>query len=123
MGGTPVSALNLVAFPLETLGAEVLGEILRGGHDMVLAAGASVVGGHSIDDPEPKYGLAVTGVVHPAAVLRNSSARAGDRLVLTKPLGAGVASTAQKRGRGPFSRAALEVMTTLNARGLEAARE
>jgi selenophosphate synthase len=68
MGGRPVTALNLVAFPLERLGGEVLREILRGGHDVVAAAGAGVVGGHSIDDPEPKYGLAVTGVVHPDAV-------------------------------------------------------
>src|SRR3954452_9043797 len=123
MGGAPVSALNLVAFPLETLGGDVLAEILRGGAEMVAAAGASIVGGHSIDDPEPKYGLAVTGVVHPGAVLRNSTGRAADTLVLTKPLGAGVASTAQKRGRFPFLRVAVEVMTTLNARGLEAARE
>ena len=65
MGATPVSALNLVAYPLETLGPDVLREILRGGADAVAAAGASIVGGHSIDDPEPKYGLAVTGIVHP----------------------------------------------------------
>jgi selenide,water dikinase len=125
MGGEPVSALNLVAFPLADLGADVLGEILRGGHDVVLAAGASVVGGHSIDDAEPKYGLAVTGVVHPDAVLRNSTARSGDALFLTKPLGAGVISTAVKRGLGSAETlaAGVEVMTTLNARGLEAARE
>ena len=89
MGGVPVSALNLVAYPLETLGPEILAEILRGGADAVAAAGASVVGGHSIDDPEPKYGLAVTGTVHPDRVLTNSGGRAGDTLVLTKPLGAG----------------------------------
>src|ERR687887_1276757 len=89
MGGRPVSALNLVAFPLATLGGELLAEILRGGADAVAEAGAAVVGGHSIDDPEPKYGLAITGVVHPERVLRNSGARAGDALVLTKPLGAG----------------------------------
>ena len=98
MGGRPVSALNLVAFPLETLGPDVLREILRGGADAVAEAGASIVGGHSIDDPEPKYGLAVTGVVDPRAVLTNAGGRAGDALVLTKPLGAGAVATALKRG-------------------------
>jgi selenide,water dikinase len=116
MGGRPVSALNLVAFPLELLGADVLREILRGGLDAVTAAGASIVGGHSIDDPEPKYGLAVTGVVHPGEVLRNAGARAGDVLVLTKPLGAGTVATALKRGLAPEALVAraVEVMTTLN---------
>jgi selenide,water dikinase len=114
MGGRPVSALNLVAFPLESLGADVLGEILRGGADAVAAAGASVVGGHSIDDPEPKYGLAVVGVVDPAAVLTNAGGRAGDALVLTKPLGAGAVSTALKRGLDAPLDAAVAVMTTLN---------
>src|SRR3954464_2108255 len=85
-GAEPVSALNLVAYPLATLGAELLAEILRGGADAVSEAGAAGGRGHSIDDPEPKYGLAVTGVVHPARVLRNTGGRAGDALVLTKPL-------------------------------------
>ncbi|HEY6780401.1 MAG TPA: selenide, water dikinase SelD, partial [Thermoleophilaceae bacterium] len=98
MGGRPLSALNLVAFPLEQLGPEVLAEVLRGGADVTRAAGALLVGGHSIDDPEPKYGLAVTGTVDPAAVLTNAGGRAGDALVLTKPLGAGAVSTAVKRG-------------------------
>src|SRR3954447_13420111 len=98
MGGTPVSALKLVAYPLSVLGPDVLREILRGGADAVAAAGASVVGGHSIDDPEPKYGLAVTGVVDPRAVLTNAGGRGGDALVLTKPLGAGAVATALKRG-------------------------
>jgi selenide,water dikinase len=125
MGGEPVSALNLVAFPLEQLGEEVLGAILRGGHDMVAAAGASVVGGHSIDDAEPKYGLSVVGVVHPDAVLRNSTGVVGDFLVLTKPVGAGVISTAAKRGVAPAGlvEAGVEVMTTLNAAGLAWARD
>jgi selenide,water dikinase len=124
MGGTPVSALNLVAFPLETLGAEVLHEILRGGHDAVTAAGASVVGGHSIDDPEPKYGLAVTGTVHPAEILTNAGGRPGDQLVLTKPLGAGAVATATKRGLASpeLIARAVEVMTTLNAEAAAAAR-
>ena len=88
MGGRPLTALNLVAWPLEQLGADALGEVLRGGMDVVRAAGAEVVGGHSIDDPEPKYGLAVTGAVHPDRVITNAGGRAGDALVLTKPLGA-----------------------------------
>jgi len=99
MGGTPLIALNIVAFPLEQLGVEVLGEILRGGADVVAAAGAVIAGGHSIDDPEPKYGLSVTGVVHPDEVFTNAGARPGDALVLTKPLGVGAISTARKRGR------------------------
>src|SRR3954454_165559 len=98
MGARPVSALNLVAYPLETLGPEVLREILRGGADAAAAAGAAVIGGHSIDDPEPKYGMAVTGVVAPGEVLTNAGGRAGDALVLTKPLGAGAVATAIKRG-------------------------
>ena len=124
MGGRPVSALNLVAFPLEILGAEVLREILRGGAEAVAAAGASVVGGHSIDDPEPKYGLAVTGVVHPDDVLTNAGGRPGDVLTLSKPLGAGVISTAAKRGLADDALIArgVEVMTTLNADAAAAAR-
>src|SRR3712207_3955975 len=98
MGGRPVSALNLVAYPLETLGPDVLREILRGGSDAVAAAGAVVVGGHSIDDPEPKYGMAVTGVVHPDEVLTNAGGREGDALLLSKPLGAGTGATAVQRG-------------------------
>ncbi|MDQ3741181.1 MAG: selenide, water dikinase SelD [Actinomycetota bacterium] len=125
MGGEPVSALNLVAFPLERLGGDVLREILRGGHDAVEAAGAAIVGGHSIDDPEPKYGLAVTGTVHPDEVTTNAGGRPGDALFLTKPLGAGAVSTAAKRGLASdeLIAAAVEVMTTLNADGARAARE
>ena len=125
MGATPLSALNLVAFPLEALGADVLLEILRGGHDAVTAAGASIVGGHSIDDPEPKYGLAVTGLVHPDELLTNAGGRPGDALVLTKPLGAGVVSTAVKRGLADDAllARAVEVMTTLNAQAAADARE
>jgi selenide, water dikinase len=124
MGGEPVTALNLVAFPLERLGGDVLREILRGGGDVVRAAGALLVGGHSIDDPEPKYGLAVTGTVHPDAVLTNAGARAGDALVLTKPLGVGAIATALKRGGADEAllRCAVDVMTTLNAEGARAAR-
>src|SRR5918994_1961461 len=124
MGGTPVSALNLVAYPLETLGPDILREILRGGGDAVAEAGASVVGGHSIDDPEPKYGLAVTGVVDPPAVLTNAGGRDGDALVLSKPLGAGAVATALKRGLADpaLVERAVAVMTALNAEASERAR-
>jgi selenide,water dikinase len=122
MGGRPVSALNLVAFPLDTLGPDVLRAILRGGADAAEAAGVSIVGGHSIDDAEPKYGMAVTGVVHPNDVLTNAGGRPGDALVLTKPLGAGAVSTAIKRGLPAPAAAALAVMTTLNREAAQAAR-
>jgi selenide,water dikinase len=124
MGGEPVSALNLVAYPLETLGRDTLAEILRGGADAVAAAGAAVVGGHSIDDPEPKYGLAVTGIVHPDRVLTNAGGRPGDALVLTKPLGAGAVATAIKRGLADHDlvAAAVAVMTALNDRAAVQAR-
>jgi selenide,water dikinase len=112
MGATPVSALNLVAFSLQDLGGEILLEILRGAADVAQRAGVAILGGHSIEDAEPKFGLAVTGVVRP-----------GDSLVLTKPLGAGVVSTAVKRGldAAPLA-AAVKVMTTLNRDGATAAR-
>ena len=124
MGATPVCALNLVAFPLETLGPEVLGEILRGGQAAAAAAAVSILGGHSIDDPEPKYGLAVTGIVHPRELLTNAGGRAGDVLVLSKPLGAGAVATAIKRGlaSAELVARAVAVMTTLNAEAAAAAR-
>ena len=124
MGGEPLTALNLVAFSLEELGDEVLREILRGGADVVREAGAVIVGGHSIDDREPKYGLAVTGSVHPDEVLSNAGGRAGDALVLTKPLGAGAISTAAKRGTAHDGQvaAAVAVMTELNRDAARAAR-
>ncbi len=124
MGGRPVSALNLVAYPLETLGPDVLLEILRGGADAAAAAGVAVVGGHSIDDPEPKYGMAVTGVVAPDAVLTNAGGQPDDVLVLTKPLGAGAVATAIKRGLAgeDLVARAIAVMTTLNDRAAEQAR-
>ena len=115
MGGTPVMALNLVAYSLEQLGPEPLREILRGGSDVAAAAGVSIVGGHSIDDREPKYGLAVTGTVHPERLLRNSTAVAGHAVYLSKPVGGGAATTALKRGRGDaVLDAVVSVMTTLN---------
>jgi selenide,water dikinase len=116
MGGTPLTALNLVAYPLAELGADILREILRGGQEAAAAAGVAVVGGHSIDDSEPKYGMAVTGTVHPERVMRNSTARAGDELWLTKPVGGGVATTALKRKLASDALLAetVDVMTTLN---------
>jgi selenide,water dikinase len=124
MGATPVTALNLVAFSLESLGGDVLRAVLRGGADVAAAAGAVVVGGHSIDDPEPKYGMAVTGVVHPDAVIANAGGQPGDALVLTKPLGAGAISTAAKREL-PLDgalEAAVAVMLELNRDAAAAAR-
>jgi selenide,water dikinase len=123
MGGVPLTAMNVVAFPLEQLGGEVLGAILRGGLDVVTAAGASVVGGHSIKDDEPKYGLAVTGTVHPGRVVSNAGGRAGDVLVLTKPLGVGAIVTAAKRGRAgaELVARAVDVMVELNAEASRAA--
>jgi len=117
MGGRPLTALNLVAWPLEQLGTTVLGEVLRGGIDVVRAAGAEVVGGHSIDDPEPKYGLAVTGAVHPERVITNAGGRPGDALVMTKPLGTGAVVTARKHGQADETllARAVDVMAALNA--------
>jgi selenide, water dikinase len=97
MGGEVLFALNIVAFPLD-LPAELLGEILRGGAETVRSVGAAIAGGHTIQDQEPKYGLVVTGMVHPDHVLTKGGARPGDRLVLTKPLGTGTITTALKRG-------------------------
>jgi selenide,water dikinase len=122
MGGTPLTALNLVAFSIETLGDEVLRSILRGGAAVCAEAGVAIIGGHSIDDPEPKYGLAVSGIVHPDELLTNAGGRAGDALVLTKPLGAGAVTTALKRGLDAPLAAAVEVMTTLNRDGAAACR-
>ena len=123
MGGTPVSALNLVAFSLADLGGEMLLEILRGAASVAADAGVAILGGHSIEDAEPKFGLAVTGVVHPDEVLTNAGGRVGDALVLTKPLGAGAVSTALKRGVDDVPLAeAVAVMTTLNREASVAAR-
>jgi selenide, water dikinase len=123
MGATPVSALNLVSFPLQDLGEDVLLDILRGAADVAQGAGVAILGGHSIEDAEPKFGMSVTGIVHPDAVITNAGGRAGDVLVLTKPLGVGAISTALKRGIGdPPLAAAVTVMTTLNREASTAAR-
>ncbi|MCU1426910.1 MAG: Selenide, water dikinase [Actinomycetia bacterium] len=125
MGGTPLLALNLVAWPRETLPFELLARVLDGGADVAKAAGCLIAGGHSIDDAEPKYGLAVVGTVHPDRVLTNAGAQPGDTLVLTKPIGLGVISTALKREVATPTHVAdaIEVMTTLNAGAAEAANE
>jgi len=122
MGARPLFALNLVGFPRDLLGDGILEEILRGGSEVVREAGALVLGGHSIDDPEPKFGLCVVGEVAPDEVVRNSTARAGDALVLTKPLGTGVIATAIKAGRASpgVMEAAIASMTTLNRAAAEA---
>jgi selenide, water dikinase len=123
MGATPVTALNLVAFSLEQLGEEVLLEILRGASRVASEAGLAILGGHSIEDPEPKFGWSVTGVVAPDEVITNATARPGDALVLTKPLGAGAVSTAIKRGvPGAPIDEAIAVMATLNRDAASAAR-
>jgi selenide, water dikinase len=116
MGAEPLMAVNLVAFPIKELPGVILAEILRGGAEKVREAGIEILGGHSIDDHEPKYGLAVTGTVHPDRVVRNRGGRAGDRLVLTKPLGTGIISTALKHGVAPAhaERAAVDSMLRLN---------
>ena len=123
MGGKPLTALNLVMFPPKKLDKSVLKEILRGGNDKVLEAGASMAGGHSVDDNEPKYGLAVTGIVHPDKILTNCGAREGDVLILTKPLGTGVLFNACRSKKLSFEE--LEVIlpqvAALNKKALETA--
>ena len=123
MGGTPVLALNLVAWPRDGLPFDLLARVLDGGADTARAAGCLIAGGHSIDDAEPKYGLAVVGTVDPARVLTNAGARPGDALVLTKPIGLGVISTAARREAAPAEllATAVAVMTTLNAAARDAA--
>jgi selenide, water dikinase len=117
MGGRPLTALNIACFPQSGLPFDVLADILIGGAAKIAEAGALVIGGHTVADPEVKYGLAVTGVVHPDRVLRNGGARPGDRLVLTKALGTGIVTTAAKHDRAAAADldAAIASMTALNA--------
>ena len=124
MGGTPLFALNLLSFPRELLSEGLAEEIVRGGADKAAEAGVPVLGGHSIDDPEPKYGMVAVGEVHPDEVLANDGARPGDLLVLTKPLGTGIVATAVKKGLCPSSvlSAAVETMAQLNRDAAEAAQ-
>ena len=122
MGGQPVTALQLVSWPRDDLPFELLGEVIRGGADVMAGAGTVIVGGHSIDDKEPKYGFAVTGMVDPAQMTTNATASFGDVLILTKPLGMGVAATALKRqvATDELRDTAVEIMTTLNAGAAQA---
>lgn len=123
MGAKPLTVMNIVGFPVSKLGMDILAEILRGGSDKIREAGALLIGGHSIDDAEPKYGLSVTGIVHPKQVLSNAAAQPGDFLVLTKPLGMGIITTGIKRGIvSPMDEAeVIKVMATLNRAASEAA--
>jgi selenide,water dikinase len=125
MGAKPMFALNIVGFPLAQLGHDVLAQILKGGSDKAGEAGIFVVGGHSIDDAEPKYGMCVTGVVHPQKIMSNSGAKVGDKLVLTKPIGVGVLTTAVKRDLRTEAQidAAIQCMAAINRPGGEAILE
>ena len=120
MGGDPVVAINLVGWPRDTLPLELLTEVLRGGRDVAARAGCPVLGGHSIDDPEPKYGMAVTGIADPARLLRNDAARPGLAVTLTKPIGVGLLNNRHKRTGEVFAEA-VAVMTELNRDAARAA--
>ncbi|BAU23865.1 selenide, water dikinase [Caldimicrobium thiodismutans] len=117
-GGRPLLALNLISFPKKGLPREILKRILEGGLSKIKEAGALLVGGHSVDDPEPKYGLAVVGIAHPEKIITTKGARAGDLLYLTKPLGTGILATAFKGGffneESPIYQKIIELMTELN---------
>lgn len=125
MGGRPLFALNIVGFPRKALPLDNLVDILKGGMDKAHEAGIHILGGHTIDDEEPKYGMVVTGEVPEEQLIRNSTAQAGDALVLTKPLGTGIIATAIKRGTAPddVMAQAVETMTILNHSAMEAAHE
>lgn len=124
MGATPLTALSIVGWPRDSLSFELLGDVLEGGADVLAAAGCTLLGGHSIDDKEPKYGLAVTGLVSPDRIVTNAAGKPGDRLVLTKPLGTGIITTAIKRQMvsEEMIRVAVESMATLNAGAAAAMR-
>lgn len=121
MGGTPITALNIVAFPIFTLDKAILTEILRGASDKLREADCHLVGGHSIDDQEPKFGLAVTGTIHPDRIKTNAGAKEGDKLILTKPIGVGISTTAIKHNQLQEEdiKRVTEVMATLNKQAAE----
>lgn len=125
MGGRPLTAMNIACFPIKTMDISVLNDILAGGLDKVHEAGAIVVGGHTVEDDELKYGLSVSGVIHPQKVVLNTGARVGDRLILTKPLGTGIISTAVKGGVASASAEAriVKSMATLNQKAAELMQE
>jgi len=122
MGATPLFALNIAGFPSDTLPLDVLAKILQGGADKAAEAGISIIGGHTIKDAEPKYGMSVTAVIHPDKVISNSGAKPGDRLILTKPLGIGIITTAMKSGKVSEKTVAevVAVMASLNKSAAEA---
>jgi selenide,water dikinase len=124
MGGTPISSLQLVSWPREDLSFEILSEVLKGGLEIMQSAGCNIIGGHSIDDKEPKYGFAVTGVINDA-IYKKRNLQVGDKLFLTKPLGSGIISSAIKKNIASEKAISevTEVMTTLNDKALEAAKE
>ena len=124
MGGTPISSLQLVSWPREDLSFEILSEVIKGGLETMQSAGCNIIGGHSIDDKEPKYGFAVTGIINDA-IYKKRNLQVGDKLFLTKPLGSGIISSAIKKNIASEKAIseATEVMTTLNDKALEAARE
>ena len=124
MGGIPLTALNVVMFPSKHLDMGMLKDILRGGHDKVVEAGACLVGGHTVDDEEPKYGLCVNGVVHPDRIITNAGSQPGDALILTKPLGSGVLFNAVRSGKLPFKNIehdTLPSLATLNDKAMQTA--
>jgi len=125
MGGKPLTAMNVVCFPTKRLDISVLKDILRGGIDKMREAGVTLVGGHSIDDAELKYGLSVTGTVHPKRLITNSGAKVGDKLILTKPLGTGIIATALKAGKASKETIAkvTKCMATLNKKASELMQE
>jgi len=125
MGGRPVFALNIVGFPSNRLPMEILREILKGAQDKAKEAGVSIIGGHTIDDTEPKFGLAVTGLIHPEKILTNATAKPGDVLILTKPLGLGILTTAIKRGMVDERTVeeAISLMSTLNRKAADTMSE
>lgn len=122
MGGVPITALQLVGWPRDVIGWDVAAEVIRGGADIMAAAGCTIIGGHSVDDAEPKYGFAVTGFVDPDRLTTNAAARPGDTLFLTKALGTGIVTTAIKRGACPdhLIREVIDLMTDLNDRAAHA---
>ena len=124
MGGTPISSLQLVSWPREDLSFEILSEVLKGGLEIMQSAGCNIIGGHSIDDKEPKYGFAVTGIINDA-IYKKRNLQVGDKLFLTKPLGSGIISSAIKKNIASEKAISevTEVMTTLNDKALEAAKE
>ena len=124
MGGTPISSLQLVSWPREDLSFEILSEVLKGGLEIMQSAGCNIIGGHSIDDKEPKYGFAVTGIINDA-IYKKRNLQVGDKLFLTKPLGSGIISSAIKKNIASEKAVSevTEVMTALNDKALEAAKE